>query len=289
MPLLRFAALLCVAVSLFLVDAGGLPRQSSQAAEAKEPAARKGSYTAWQYQADKQRHWCRYNYINGNGQATFQYVLYYPQEGHEKVYYFQTPSGRIWGCLTRPGAAGYNAASMKWYRLDGAGKWVRRADGDCPTPPDGGRRIADQGDAPLPVAPPPEAFAKLSAADRRTAEGFHQLLAEVAIEDGQIVGLDFGGNDVTDAALSDVGKVPSLERLYLNGTQITDGGLKQLAGLSKLTHLDVSQTQVTDAGLKQLSGLAALRTLIVRGTNGISPDGVRTARKANPRLLITGP
>ena len=34
---------------------------------------------------------------------------------------------------------------------------------------------------------------------------------------------------------------------------------------------------------------ADLRTLIVRGSQGISPEGVRTARKGNPKLLVTGP
>ena len=132
-------------------------------------------------------------------------------------------------------------------------------------------------------------FAKLADADRKAAERFHQLLAEVTLEEGRIVGLDFGGSDLADAALAEVGKVASLQQLYLNGTQITDNGLKHLAGLTNLAHLDVSQTQVTDAGLKHLEKLAALRTLIVRGSQGISPDGVRVARKSNPKLLVTGP
>jgi hypothetical protein len=289
MPFSRFAAAMCLACSISFVGGSGFLARPARAEEARAPAARAGSYGAWQYQADKKRYWCRYSYTNGSGQAGYQFVLYYPEEERSKVYYFQTPAGRIWACCTRPGAPGYNAASMKWYKLDNAGKWVRRADGDCPAPPDGGGQIAAAGDARLPVTPPPAAFAQLSAADRQAAERFHQLLAEVTIEDSRLVGLDFGGGDLKDAALADVGKIASLERLYLNGTQITDAGLKQLAGLTKLTHLDVSQTQVSDAGLKHLERLAALRTLIVRGSQGISADAVRTARKNNPRLLITGP
>jgi hypothetical protein len=260
---------------------------AEEAREPRQPAA--GTYTAWQYQADKERFWCRYNYTNQSGQAGYQFVLYYPDEKRNGVYYFQTPTGRIWACCTRPGAAGYSATAMKWFRQDNAGKWVRRADGDDPSPPDGGPRIGAQGDSRLPATPPPEAFAKLSEADRKAAERFHQLLGEVAIEEGHIVGLDFGGSDLADAALAEVGKVASLQRLYLNGTQITDNGLKHLAGLTSLTHLDVSQTQVTDGGLKHLEKLASLRTLIVRGSQGISAEAVRTARKSNPRLLVTGP
>jgi hypothetical protein len=271
-----------------LLSVGGFLARPAAAAE-RPAAPRAGSYSAWEFQADKKRYWCRYSYTNGMGRTSYQFVLYYPEEDRNKVYYFQTPGGRIWACCTRPGAAGYNAQSMKWYRLDNSGKWVRRADGDCPTPPDGGPRIADQGDARPPVTPPPAEFAQLSAAERQAAERFHQLLGEVTIEDSHITGLDFGGSDLQDAALPDVGKIATLERLYLNGTQISDAGLARLAALKGLTHLDVSQTQVTDAGLKQLERLPALRTLIVRGSHNISADGVRTARKNNPRLLITGP
>ncbi len=288
MSLSRFATGLCLAWSLSLIDAGGLWVSRAGGFEDASAPARTGSYTAWQYQTDKKRYWCRYNYLNGSGRPSHQFVLYYPDEGRSKVYYFQTPGGRIWACCTRPGAPGYVATVMKWYRPDAAGEWVRRADGDCPAPPDGGRRIAAQGDATLPVTPPPETFAKLPAADRQAAERFHRLLADVTIEDGAIVDLDFGSTDLKDAALADVGKIASLQRLYLNGTQVTDAGLKHLAGLTKLAHLDVSQTQVSDEGLKQLAGLAALRTLIARGSYGISAGGVQAARKINPRLLITG-
>jgi hypothetical protein len=286
MPLSRFAAT-CLAWSMSPLAGMLLVGQTSAAEEARE--ARAGTYTSWQSQADKKRYWCRYNYTNSVGQASYQFVLYYPEEGRNKVYYFQTPGGRIWACCTRPGAPGYTASSMKWYRQDKAGKWVRRADGDSPLPPDGGARITATADSPLPVTPPPEAFAQLSADDRQAAERFHQLLAEVAIEDSRLVGLDFGASDLKDGPLADVGRITSLERLYLNGTQITDAGLKHVAGLVNLKHLDVSQTQVTDEGLKQVEKLPALHTLIVRGSQGISAEGIRTARKNNPRLLITGP
>lgn len=285
----RLPAATGLACSMVLTIGGGSLFQPAAAEDASAPKQRAGSYTAWQFQADKGRYWCRYSYTNTRGQSAYQFVLYYPEEGRSKVYYFQMPGGRIWACCTRPGAPGYNSASMKWYRLDTAGQWARRADGDCPAPPDGGHRIASAGDAPLPATPPPESFAKLPSADRQAAERFHRLLAEVSIEEGRIVGLDFGGTDVQDAVLADVGKLADLERLYLNGTQVTDEGLKHLAGLKKLAHLDVSQTQVSDEGLKQLARLPVLQTVIVRGTYGISRDGVDAARKIKPRLLVTGP
>jgi hypothetical protein len=253
------------------------------------PRVRPGVYTTWQYQTDKKRYWCRYEYSDRFGRPSYQFVLYYPDEGRSNVYYFQSSEGRIWACCTRPGAPGYSPSAIKWYRQDRSNRWVRRVDGDNPMTPDGSRYIGLQGDSRLPVPPAPETFAKLPAADRAVAERMHALLAEVAIEDDHIVGLDFGGSELKDEALPEVGKIASLQRLYLNSTQITDAGLKHLKGLSKLTHLDVSQTQVTDEGLKHLKELDNLRTLIVRGSGGISADGVRTARQSNPKLLITGP
>ena len=38
--------------------------KAEDAGKRRQPA---GTYTAWQYQADKQRYWCRYNYTNGSG------------------------------------------------------------------------------------------------------------------------------------------------------------------------------------------------------------------------------
>src|SRR5262245_52604065 len=132
---LTLLCLACFAACLCFAAKRGLAEEVPAPAPRQPPP---GTYTAWQHQPEKDRYWCRYNYTNQNGQAAYQFVLYYPDEKRSNVYYFQTPAGRIWACCTRPGAANYSHTSMKWFRQDNAGKWVRRADGDDPTPPDGG-------------------------------------------------------------------------------------------------------------------------------------------------------
>jgi hypothetical protein len=279
-----------VAVVLGALIGGGTPAIRGEEARDKAPRAKAGRYTDWQFQADKKRHYCRYHYVNSVGQAAFQYVLYYPDDERNRVYYFQTPSGQLWGCVVRPGAPGYSPTSAKWYRQLRDGKWTRRADGQCPLPPDGGPMIADYNDAPLPATPPPEAFAQLSKTERPLAEAFHKQLAEVQIDDGQIVGLDFANSErANDGAVANVALATKLRRLYLEGTPVSDSGLKYLTGLKELAHLDLSQTGISDAGMAELARLEGLRTLIIRGCHDVSADAIRAARKTNPKLLITGP
>jgi len=260
---------------------------------AAEPAGKSKSkaspYTRWEHQQAKQRYWCTYRYTNRSGTKTYQYVLFYPDKARKAFYYFRDRSGRVWACCRRPGAAGYIPGVMKWYRKDRRGRWVARDEGECPRPPDGSRRIVAEDNSSLPVSPPPAEFATLSESDRAEAVRFHQLLAEVAIEDGKIVGLDCGRcQSVNDAALADIGKVASLRRLYLDSTSVTDQGLKQLSKLNNLVHLDLSQTRVSAQGLKQLESLKGLRTLILRGCY-VSPKAVANLRRSNKRLLVTSP
>jgi hypothetical protein len=266
-----------------------LPIASQASAAPAEKQRRAGSYTAWQYQADKGRYWCTYNYTNGSGRASFQYVMYYPDESRRGLYFWQDRSGQTWGCCVRPGAPGFEAANIKWYRKASDGKWAQRAGGDNPKPPDGGAAIAGDGDAPLPVTPPPREFASLGESERALAERLHQRLAEVTLEKRQIVAVDFSGNQVDDKLLAELSNLSGLQRLYLDTTNVSDNSLKQIATLPSLTHLDISQTGVSDGGLKHLANLPSLQTLIVRGCGGVTPGGVKELKKALPKLLVTGP
>src|SRR4051812_37310703 len=86
-------ALVCLGASVAIGP--GVGTRPAVAEEAREPRPAAGAYTAWQYQPEKERFWCRYNYTNKSGQASYQFVLYYPDEKRNSVYYFQTPQGRI--------------------------------------------------------------------------------------------------------------------------------------------------------------------------------------------------
>jgi hypothetical protein len=121
------------------------------------------------------------------------------------------------------------------------------------------------------------------------AERFHQALAEVTIEDKQIVAVDFAANEINDKVLADLAKATAMQRLYLDSTNVTDAGLKQVAAAHGVKHLDLSQTPISDEGLKHLAGMKSLSTLVIRGCGNVSAGGVKELRKSLPKLLVTGP
>jgi uncharacterized membrane protein/mono/diheme cytochrome c family protein len=159
----------------------------------------------------------------------------------------------------------------------------------------------------LPAASVPAASA--DALDRARAAGFtldlvadgmgylnvHATNAHDRIDDAavaalsaiapQVLWLDLGQTRVTDAALTTVGKLPSLTRLRLNNTAISDAGLEHLIGLPHLESLNVYGTRVSDAGISRLERLKSLRSLYVWQT-AVTADGVAKLKAAAPRLTI---
>lgn len=76
-----------------------------------------------------------------------------------------------------------------------------------------------------------------------------------------LVRLDLGGSEVTDAGLAHIGRFSHLRRLDLHGTAVTDAGVTNLAGLQRLEYLNLYGTKITDAALEPLKQLAALRNV----------------------------
>jgi hypothetical protein len=91
---------------------------------------------------------------------------------------------------------------------------------------------------------------------------------------------------LTDAGLSHVAKVTTLQRLDLSGTAITDAGLKQLTHLPQLASLNLFGTVITDEGLLALKTLPALTHLFV-GQTKVSAEGIARLQVARPGLRIT--
>ena len=84
--------------------------------------------------------------------------------------------------------------------------------------------------------------------DAVTTKGIACLTKLVALRS-----LTIGYVPVNDECLREVGKIKSLERLYLNELAITNDGLRHLSGLSNLKFLEIYNSEkVTDAGLKEL-------------------------------------
>ena len=71
-------------------------------------------------------------------------------------------------------------------------------------------------------------------------------------EQGEVVGVDLFGSEVTDAGLAHLTGLTALEVLDLEGTQVTDAGLAHLTGLTGLEFLFLDDTQVTEMGVAEL-------------------------------------
>ena len=77
---------------------------------------------------------------------------------------------------------------------------------------------------------------------------------------------------ISTADLAELAKLPSLK--LLSADDVDDAGLEQIGKLTSLEGLYLESKQITDGGLKHLQNLASLEVLDLNGT-GISSDGIR--------------
>lgn len=100
------------------------------------------------------------------------------------------------------------------------------------------------------------------------------------------LGLEF--NDLTNAALSDLVGLTTLEKLYLSYCPgITDEGigLDVLQGMQHLRELRLRGLKVTDSSVVALGKMTFLKKLSVRGT-GVTWDGVAKLKVAMPDTYV---
>ncbi|HWG44036.1 MAG TPA: hypothetical protein VN688_14755 [Gemmataceae bacterium] len=91
-----------------------------------------------------------------------------------------------------------------------------------------------------------------------------------------------------DEHLTDLPKLPNLQRLELEHTRVSDKGLPSLRGLSKLEYLGLNSTLVTDVGLAHLREFTGLRFVDLWGCR-VTADGLRCLRAALPKCrFMTG-
>lgn len=120
-------------------------------------------------------------------------------------------------------------------------------------------------------------------AARAFADGDLAALEPLA---SQIVWLDLGGTQVTDAGLTvALPRLVNLWRLSLDRTAISDRTLQPLASLPRLESVNVYGTQITDAGLKSLSPLPRLRSVYAWQTQ-VTPEGAEALRTANAKVQV---
>ena len=100
--------------------------------------------------------------------------------------------------------------------------------------------------------------------------------------------VDLGWSSVSDADLTHLTAMKSLQSLWLRNTQTTDAGLINVTGLTNLEDLFLNENQITDAGLEHLKGLTNLQCLGLGGTR-ITDAGLEHLRGlTNLRGLFLG-
>ncbi len=99
-----------------------------------------------------------------------------------------------------------------------------------------------------------------------------------------LLSLDFNPQLTNELAIH-VGRLTSLEHLFLSRTQLTDEGLAHLQGLTRLQRLYLDETDVTDEGLPALYGMHSLRKLSLSGTH-VSQAGAARLRQVLPHCQV---
>ncbi|MCU0449125.1 MAG: ribonuclease inhibitor [Bernardetiaceae bacterium] len=125
-------------------------------------------------------------------------------------------------------------------------------------------------------------LAPLKGSGQPFADQHLALLAPLA---PQIVWLDLGNTQVTDAGLATVGQMPNLVKLALPNTQVTDAGLDKLAPLAHLEYLNLYGTALTDNGLAKLAPLKRLQALYVWQTK-VTEAGAKQLQTQLPGLAV---
>ncbi|MCX6620417.1 MAG: hypothetical protein NTY38_04955 [Acidobacteria bacterium] len=94
---------------------------------------------------------------------------------------------------------------------------------------------------------------------------------------GRIVAVKLRGSWISDFQMSDLARLPELERLDLSHTRISDEGMLRLKTAPRIAELNLYYAeQITDQGMTAIRGWKHLKRLNVRGTR-ISDGTLETA------------
>lgn len=101
--------------------------------------------------------------------------------------------------------------------------------------------------------------------------------------------LDFSGEQVTDATLSNIDQHRDLQKLTLRYTAATDATMGRIAKLTELRRLTIDSYYITDAGIGQLRALPKLEHLELRATQ-VSDASLRSLAeiKSLKRIDLNG-
>ncbi len=111
-----------------------------------------------------------------------------------------------------------------------------------------------------------------------------QINALQGIKD-QLVWLNLGHSNLSDADLAALSPLKNLRVLYLNHTDVSDDGLAQMANLANLRHLSLVGTHVSDASIPIFEKFPHLDKLFLFETS-LTPEGVAGLMQRNPDLAV---
>ncbi|TAG58311.1 MAG: ribonuclease inhibitor [Cytophagales bacterium] len=103
----------------------------------------------------------------------------------------------------------------------------------------------------------------------------------------QLYILDLSGTVITNKSLASIGKLKSLQTLFLQSTQLNDDNFEALKELENLESLNLYNTQITDKSVETLSQLKKLKKLYVWQTK-MTEKGIEQLQKNLPALQIVG-
>jgi Leucine-rich repeat (LRR) protein len=102
-----------------------------------------------------------------------------------------------------------------------------------------------------------------------TDAGLSQLAPLATIEE-----LDLAGGEITGAGLAALGRWTALKTLHLPRSSFDDAGCHLLPQFAQLQSLDLSKTKITDAGLESVGKLSTLIRLNVSGNKAVTDVGL---------------
>jgi hypothetical protein len=101
----------------------------------------------------------------------------------------------------------------------------------------------------------------------------------------RITKASFIGSDITDDGLYHIGRMSSLQQLYLQQTKVTGTGLLHLAKLKELDLLDLSKSRINNAQLLNILHLTSLKDVYINEAD-ISADILKALKENKPALNI---
>jgi hypothetical protein len=99
--------------------------------------------------------------------------------------------------------------------------------------------------------------------------------------------LNLGGKAINDDNMGHlVESMPQVQRLFLNGENLGDAGIARIAKLPALQWFSLYNSRISDQGLMSLAGVASLRELILYKTSELTEEGVKAFKAAREDVKV---